>query len=181
MGSSVYEVSARNTPKLLPEEGARQIELRGEAVVVDLDSGPIFVLMSGRNKQPTDIVEISMRTLDPEFKNWTNSAESAGRLSGWSEHKGEVSRADWPTMVRFGDLNDPKSVQPVDPTEIGVKRIMLETTNDDVTTGVVKRLRWLPDQRGTFVRRLSVPDPTSPPLAATLNTRNFSSEVGYAK
>ena len=84
-------------------------------------------------------------------------------------------------MVRFKDINDPKSVEKVDPASIGVKRIVLETTSDDVTTGIQKILTWLPSQRGTFVRRLTVPDPTNPPLAANLTTHDFSSEVGYAQ
>jgi hypothetical protein len=139
-GSSVYEVSARNSVKLLPEEGARQIELKGEAVVVDLDSGPIFVLMLGLNLQPTDIVEMSMRTLDPEFPKKRDFVESAGRLSGWSQRKGDVQRTDWPMMVRFADLNDPKTVEKIDPAAIGVKRIVVETTNEAVTVGIGDRL-----------------------------------------
>jgi hypothetical protein len=150
-GSSVYEVSAVNRPKLLPEEGARQIEQKGEAVVVDLDSGPIFVLMSGRNLRPTDIVALSMRTLDPEFKGWTDSVESAGRLRSWSERKGEVSSTDWPMMVQFGDLNDPTSVEKVDPATFGVKRMWVETTNEDVTVGIEKRLRWLTEIKGGYL------------------------------
>ena len=181
-GSSVYAVSAINTLKLLPEEGARQIELRGEAVVVDLDRGPIFVLMSGRQNQPTDIVEISMRTLDPEFRNWTDSVDSAGRLSGWSQREGKVGREFWPMMVRFADINDPKSVERVDPVAIGVKRIVLETTSDDVTTGIKKRLRWLNNTVSFFTEER---DPVSKMLLAPkirtiahqVKVRNFSTEL----
>ena len=46
-------------------------------------------------------------------------------------------------MVRFRNINDPKSVERVKPEAIGVKRILLETTSDDVTTGIEKRLGWL--------------------------------------
>lgn len=48
-------------------------------------------------------------------------------------------------MVRFRDLNDPKSVERVDPDAICVRRITAETTSDDVTTGIEKRLGWLRD------------------------------------
>ena len=57
--------------------------------------------------------------------------------------KAELSRADWPLMVRFGDINDPKTVEQVDPDTIGVKRIVLETTRADVTTGIEKRIPWI--------------------------------------
>lgn len=87
---------------------------------------------------------MSMGTLDPDFDN--DVVESAGRISGsWSTRRGEVPRADWPLMVRFRDLGDPTSVERVDPAAIGVKRIVLETTSDEVTTGIEKRLGWLRD------------------------------------
>jgi hypothetical protein len=96
---------------------------------------------------------------------------------GGGDYKAELPRAEWPMMVRFRDLNDPKSVERVDPAAAGVRRILLETTKDDVTVGIEKRLGWLPNQNGSFVRRLSVPDPTNPPIAAILNKRDFSTEL----
>ena len=94
---------------------------------------------------------MSMAALDPEFQNMTNSVESAGRLSGWSDATGEVPRENWPMMVRFGDINDPKTVEPVDPGAFGVKRILLETTSDYVTTGIGKRLEWIKKVNGSYL------------------------------
>jgi hypothetical protein len=54
---------------------------------------------------------------------------------------------------------------------------LLETTTDDVTIGIERKLAWLPRQTGTFVKRLSVPDPTNPPIAAILTRRDFSTQL----
>lgn len=177
-GSSVYEVSAYKITALTSEEADRSAAVRGEAVVVDLPQGPLFVLLK---LTPTSrlygFAQVSMAALDPEFQNdWV---ESAGRIAGsWSTLKGEVARQDWPLMVRFGAIDDPRSVEQVDPEAVGVRRITVETTSDPVTNGIEKRLGWLPSQRGSFVRRLSVPDPTNPPIAAILNKSDFSTEIG---
>ncbi len=176
-GSSVYEVFANNTPKLLPEEGVRQIEIKGQAVVIEFETGPIFVLMSGYNRQPTDLVEMSMRTLDPVFHTWSDSVDSAGRLDEATRRKGEVPHADWPMMVRFADINDPKSVERVDPAAVGVKRILLETTREDVTVGIERRLGWLPNQRGAFLNPLKIDYINDPPFAANITKKLFSSEI----
>jgi hypothetical protein len=56
----------------------------------------------------------------------------------------------YPLLVTFGDINDPKSVQRVDPANLAasfgpgirLKRITVEVTDDDVTSGIEKRLRW---------------------------------------
>jgi hypothetical protein len=54
-------------------------------------------------------------------------------------------------LVRFGDLRDPRSVEKVDPGNLAasfgpgfaLRRITVQLTEDDVTTGIGKRLGWL--------------------------------------
>jgi hypothetical protein len=77
-------------------------------------------------------------------------------------------------MVRFRDLNDPKSVERVDPEAAGVKRIIVETTGDDVTTGIEKRLGWLGKEgpRGNVVSGPTI----NPQLEETIRFYDFSSE-----
>lgn len=144
-GSSVYEVWAASTFKLLPEEGARIIEVTGQALVLDLPGGPVFVLMQPQGMERSRLAEMSMVALDPEFHGWADSVDSAARLNGWRKRTGEVPRAYWPLMVRFRDLNDPASVMPVEPETVGIRRIVVETTRDKVSTGIIKMLPWLSD------------------------------------
>ena len=63
----------------------------------------------------------------------------------------ELAPGDLPLLVRFRDINDPKTVERVDPNDLAasfgpgvyLKRATVEITRDPVTTGIVKRLSWL--------------------------------------
>ena len=58
-------------------------------------------------------------------------------------YRGPRSFDSWPMFVTFSDPRDPKSVREVSPESIGVSRITIEITNEDVTTGIEERLAWL--------------------------------------
>ena len=174
-GSSVYEVRARKLAALTSEAAERSLGTLGEATIIDLPSGPVFVLMKTPDEAP-DVAfgKMSMAALDPEFKNdWVESAGRIGR--SWSTLRGDVRREDWPLIVRFRDITDPRSVEAVDPEVIGVKRIAVETTDDDVTTGIEKRLRWLRTHNGALVYDGRM-HPDAP--EKDLNQRVFSTEIG---
>jgi hypothetical protein len=173
-GSSVYQVRAMNRSDIGSETGKREWLVDGQALVIDMPDGrPIFVLMTTEDASINDLAQMSMKTLDPAFHN--DIVESAGRLGGRSTHSGEVARQYYPLMVRFGDLNDLTSVEKVDPAVIGVKRIMLETTSDDVTTGINQRLGWLSD--GGLTLNPGGRPTVSPSFAGTLRQSYFSTEI----
>lgn len=180
--SSVYQVTARKLTAFTAEEAVQTAYERGEATVIDLQNGPFFVLMKTKIGSANDLAQVSM-ILDEQY-NKPNSGgwpEMAKRISqSWSTLRREVPREKWPVIVRFRNLNDPTSVEEVDPQAIGVKRISLETTNEDVTTGIERRLPWLVgrDQRSPFAKRLSMIGPTQPPIAALLSPHDFSTELG---
>ena len=58
-----------------------------------------------------------------------------------------------PMLVRFADIADPKTVERVDPENLAasfgagyaLQRVVVEETDDPVTSGIEKRLRWLGD------------------------------------
>lgn len=177
-GSSVYEVTAKKLVALTSEAAERVMGTRGEALVLDLPDGPVFALMKTPNDaQDVALGKMSMAVLDPEFRN--NWVESAGRISGsWSTLRGEVPRDNWPMMVRFRDINDPRSVAQVDPVSIGVKRIVVETTSEDVTVGLETRLRWLRRHVGSLVERPRGVAIGEMPLAQRQTVRAFSTEIG---
>lgn len=144
-GSSVYEVEGRRSMALTSEEHKGSISVRGEALVVDLPRGPLFVTLKmpqGRGM----LAGAATRALAPETKRGDFDALMAavgrlGRMFGSAQ--ADLPRADWPLMVRFGDLTEPSTVEQVSPEVIGVQRVVLETTGDDVTTGIEKHLGWL--------------------------------------
>ena len=180
-GSAVYEVLAEHTRTvILADEKPGGSMLRGEALVLRTASGPLFLLL--KNKESTEgLFSAVTHALTPDIPagGHDNFWKAVNRLGGWTANaKADLPREDWPLIVRFRDLNDPKSVEKVNPGAVGLKRIVVETTSDHVTTGIEERLGWLSSQQGSFVRRLSVPDPTNPPIAAILNKYDFSTEIG---
>ena len=65
---------------------------------------------------------------------------------------GKITPNDLPDLVSFTDVNDPKSVIEVDPNDLQAtlgpnitwNEITLESTDEPVTTGIVRKLPWLP-------------------------------------
>jgi hypothetical protein len=144
-GAGVMEVSAYHTLALTSEEKPGGGGLKGEAVVVDLPGRPLFVLLKRPDAMGSLAAAVTL-ALAPDAKVGGLDAyiDAVRKLGGWSAHaKADLPREDWPLMVRFKDINDPKSVEKVDPDAIAVKRILLETTRDDVTTGIEKRIPWI--------------------------------------
>lgn len=176
-GSGILEVTASKNIKILPEEAAGSSGLRGQAVVIETDSAPIFVLLKLPDARGTLQGKVTA-TLLPEAKDSGIDAYVAAvrKLGGWSaDYKGELPQEYWPMMVQFEDMRDPKSVQLIDPKAMGVKRILLETTEDDVSSGINARLPWLRDPGLTL-------DPEAgptihPTLAQTIRQRDFSTEI----
>lgn len=175
-GSSVMEFYARKEPALTSEEGSgfRAGISRGEAVVVDAPSGPIFALLTVSSGS-TNIDVLGAFAPELWDQPWEEKMAAVRRLSSENGIKVELPRAGWPMLVRFADINDPKSVEAVDPATIGMKRILLETTNEDVTVGIKKRLGWLHDGGATL-------DPGSgptinPTVAQAIRQRKFTTEI----
>jgi hypothetical protein len=144
-GSSVYEVSAKKMLRLTSEERAGSGGTRGEALTLNLPGGPLFVTL----KMPVAGESLGTRATIaflPEAKSGgiDSYVASVGKLGGWfADYKAELPREDWPLMVQFRNINDPSTVEGVEPGRRGIRRILLETTGDDVTMGIEKKLLWL--------------------------------------
>ena len=145
------------------------VRARGEAVVVDLDArGVLFVLLKGDPMRsvsisaPRFVVPTLFETwFVPDFHEGEKGAEQLDRIVR-AKPKIDVLPDRLPMLVRFGDIADPKSVARVDPNNLaasfgpGVKlvRATIEITDDTVTTGIEKKLGWLPQvgkERGTLI------------------------------
>lgn len=175
-GSSVYEVNAKKLVRLSAEERRGSGGTRGQALILELPSGPVFVTL----KMPTTGYHLGYRATEA-FVPQTKSGDindylaALGELGGWSAHyTAELPREDWPLMVRFGDVDLPTSAEPVDPDAIGVNRILLETTRDDVSTGIERRLKWMGvnGPKGDIVSGSTI----NPRFRDTLRHNHFSSE-----
>lgn len=181
-GSSVVEVTlARNglgTPF--------SMGMRGEAAAVDLGArGLLFAVLGD------DWLMFPERVVAPAF----GISRSADRLDIFKRIAAlpPGSRADLPSdklpmLVRFRDINDPKTVERVDPGNLsasfgpGVRltRATIEVTDDPVMTGIEKRLPgWFVALRN---RRASLDGDTSiarssNALSNILGTGHFSQGI----
>lgn len=179
-GWSVYEVEANNVVALTPGGVGRERKLRGQAVVVDIASGKaLFALVENDS-----LAEMSMAALDPAYKNdWV---ESAKRIAAGTSIQSPALIMTWnhPMLVTFTDIDDPSSVQRVDPANLAasfgpnirLKRITVEVTDDDVTTGIEKRLRWRKSIGKNQLSGDRFEDFRKPELAAHLSAYSFSTE-----
>ena len=185
-GSSVQEQTATKYafPGLLG--GAeRDLTTRGEALAVDLPGGQTLFALLCESR-------LVQSVLDPGWKNdWV---ESARRISGGDTPQGPIAmtpgkpvkRFDpligYPMLVRFRDLADPTSIEQVDPRNLVVsfgpgvqlRRITLAVTDEDVTVGIGKRLRWLTSLRGNQLPKKS-PEALGSPFG--LQGMDFSTEA----
>ncbi|KEQ52874.1 hypothetical protein [Sphingobium chlorophenolicum] len=154
VASSIYEVRALLTNDLVTGGKGSRAVLRGEAVALDMPNGKaLFALLRLANAvgSSDDLADMSMRVLDPAFDG--NCLESAKRIasSDGVRSPSEVPLSDYPLLITFADTADPKSVQQVDPVDLvaaldveaKIKHVTVERTDQDVSSGIGKRLGWL--------------------------------------
>lgn len=149
-GSAVREVWAYSMPKILPQQHAGADEVSGEAVVVDLGKrGVLFALLRSEGD-----VDYGTRIVYRMFPYPPGGALTRGGIRYYDtlDGKAEVPFDKLPMLVRFREMNDPKTVEKVDPNDLeaifgeGVRLVSatIEMTSDPVTRGVEERLTWLP-------------------------------------
>jgi hypothetical protein len=131
----------------------------GEAVTVDLGArGDLFLIFAddpargqehnraGSIGSPAALVVATFSGVGPGGASWDMLRQIRD-----TRKTVDVPIRMLPWLVRFRNLNDPATVEPVDPENLdasfgpGVKflRATIEMTNDPVTTGIEKRLPWL--------------------------------------
>lgn len=156
-GSAVREVSVTDNPKITPET-IPHIEIKGEAVVVDLGKrGVLFAIMKN-SLGPDYTHHVVYKTIGG-----STSPEGIRYLQNATGKKAVLEPEDYPVLVMFKDINDPKTVTPVlelgnNPkppfsqimkadhfeelfgTGVKLKEIAIEMTDEKVTWGVEKYL-----------------------------------------
>jgi len=173
-GSSVLEILTNRQTDLMTGGNTAGVDLKGEAVAVDLpDRRTLFALLRLADQKIDDLPTVVMKALDPRFD--YQRADSAMRIASGRGASGPValSPENYPLLVMFADIADPTSVERVDRAAAGVTHITIETTDDPMTTGIKRRLVWLNSIDGALSRRMSAPDPTKPPLSARIHGRDF--------
>ncbi|WP_298307471.1 hypothetical protein [uncultured Erythrobacter sp.] len=160
-GSSVIEVQQTvMRPGSSPGNVGVSRRVRGEAVAVDLpgDQTLFALLRSENNVDWASYVYVYLKPAAPE-KEFVDQLDDVLEVKGerqlprmWPPVAWLEERSAYPMMVTFGDLDDPTSVQRVDPDDLAasfgegveLKRVTVELTDEPVTTGIEERLGWLP-------------------------------------
>jgi len=145
VGSSIYEVVTFGSRDLVTGGKGSRFTLRGEAVGVDLpDGATLFALLHTVAQSGRDNVGVSsMVAMDPDFAyDWMTSTLKIGTGDG-VRSPADVPPEYYPLFVVFRDANDPFTIERVEPKSIGVTRIVVEKTNDPVTSSIENRLPWL--------------------------------------
>lgn len=208
VGSSVIEITGNRIPNWLPNGGGTRGTFRGEAVATDLPHGrTLFALLRSESGAtvPHDYPGMAFKSRLERYYaereavgEETDFVDAINEMRGWSGAKAPLPKSDrvlgnggrdvpaWPLLVTFGDLADPTSVARVDPDDLAatfgdgvkLKRITVELTDDPVTTGIEKRLEWLPNLRGTLKPNppRTMPDSSDPELRL-LGAGPFSTEL----
>ncbi len=146
-GSGVVEVTyGKGVAFMTNSGGGYYVAVKGEAVAVDVPNrGTLFALLKAgpsHRSSPEEIIPKAFGVSWAEDR-FTRLRALTGRV--------ELSPADLPLLVRFRDINEPNTVEGVDPSNLAeafgpgvyLKQAWVEITSDPVTTGIEKRLPWL--------------------------------------
>lgn len=162
-GSSVVSVTSTfNDSKLMPHEArGGGAYVKGEAVVVEVARGKyLFALLNGEthNGLPDQIAWQTFADGEPP--------QLVSRRLARIREQRDVAPRNYPLLVTFDDVDDPKSVRKVDPADLAaafgrgvrLKRITIAITDEPVTKGKVEKvLGWLSGLRGSIGKNLDLP------------------------
>jgi len=160
--SGVREVTYTKQPQLASQHEL-SIGYRGEAIALDLGArGTLFALLKGGRDERSGPEWIVLRAFDFDGGSLPRpvevGVEQVARLSG----KRELPLDSLPMLVRFRDPNDVRTVEQVNPFNIGERfgadakllRVTLEIvatgtpfsssgmSGEPITTGIERKLAW---------------------------------------
>lgn len=137
------------------------VRVTGDAVAVDLPDGQtLFALLDKPAlAAPNHAIDPHLPELPNSEDWWKRDGERLRSQSGVFElprlgpspFPNDPMIDQWPTLVHFRDIRDPQTVERVDPDNpaatlgpgIRIRRIIVQMTDDPVTTGIEKKLPWL--------------------------------------
>ncbi len=182
-GSSVIEVYSSIESSLnIDNPRGLIMSARGEAVAVDLPGGQtLFALLSGiwSNASPERNAQALLRG------RYSNSYEEThAKLIG---HKDvvELQPPNYPMLVRFRDVHDPRTIERVAPDNLtvfghGIRllKVTVQITPAPVTSGIERRFGWWAKYKDRHFDGTStvVEDMTSKDLRAHITSCSFSTE-----
>lgn len=168
-GSSVIEVTTVDQGKGFPgpEAGGVRRDAKGQAVVIEIAPHEYVFALLGKRHYYDYADGLPIGVLQPLVGSGRepigpNKDRVQDYLSYDQFHKrmiadhhlwpvprtvpansGDGQRDYWPDLVRFRDLNNPKTLERIATQPTDVKRVTLQMVNEPVTTGISAILPWL--------------------------------------
>ncbi len=191
-GSSVLESNITGGTSFGDASGI-QFDLSGEAVAVPLPNDKVlFALLRPVEGGDAGIYHANLMQ-SAACGEGRPSAQPDPALCGsaqwetfrpWAREQvlaAELYPSMYPMLVTVRDLTDPTSVQAANPGDFAsvfgpgyaLRRITVRVTDEEVTTGIERRLAWLHDHVGTLVRRLRNLSIGSMPEEHRITARDF--------
>lgn len=143
LGSSVVGMSVFGHPEMPLSTSVRDLDMHGEAVVVELPNQQyLFGLLTYNAFLAQKVFKDKM---DGALR---ETGERWAKIISELRESREMDPKEYPLLVTFTDIHDPKSVKKVDPDNlvatfgpgVSLKRITLEITDEPVTKGKVERV-----------------------------------------
>lgn len=196
-GSSVIEVAmSRNS------RNSRKFEFHGEAVAIDLPDGQtLFVLLRSAseadwavwalNVVPTPERDVPVKDREErivQIDRWVEYLKAdRGVHPIWTpEPPHNVPGLSVPYMVRFHDVANPKSVEEVDPNDLGksfgsgyhLKSLNIKIVSEQFSKGISKRFLWWEKYKNRHFDGTSTvsEDVRNSSMTARLSSGSFSTE-----
>ena len=184
-GSGVIQVTYRTGPRFgsSSEWGS---EVKGEAVAVDLgERGTLFALLTEGGDSRSSPEYIVLRAFRfPHGAMPSPAKEGIKQIAALSGREA-LFLDSLPLLVRFRDPADPTTAERVDPRKLDaafgpgveLRAASVAITDDPVTTGIERRLPWLPGrkQQGGYLHGSMMRDRS--PGAVNLTGLEFSTEL----
>ena len=183
-GSSVWETSATEGSGI-PNSALRYLA-RGEAVVLDLPGGTLIALLRKEEvgvAYPHNIVTRHLARQPqaniPQKGDWRATRQAISNV----KPAFELYPDEYPLLVRFRDINNPATVERVDPTDLAaafgpgvrLRRITVAVTDDEVEAEKMRgRLPWLSSDSNSDKRMKANFAPNDWSFAATVRHGDFA-------
>jgi hypothetical protein len=189
-GSTVVEIRAGKALGLLPQEAKAQVELKGEAVAVELPRGETLFALLRTADNSQSLQRAITAALDPDFGGGAEGFLKSVPKLGASEMLGRsatLGPQSYPLLVRFRDPKAPGTVEQVHSNKLSasfgagteLKSIRVQITNDPIPNRLASLLPWIADyaSRRARLSGSSSVAVMSNNLADNLGISDFSTEV----
>tara|TARA_R110000772_G_scaffold73353_11_gene160431 strand:+ start:328 stop:1089 length:762 start_codon:yes stop_codon:yes gene_type:complete len=172
-GHAVRRVQVRESTELsIPSPGSLRTKTIGEAVAVDLPNGETLFTLVSLSDSTTESAIVPEDWVAPEGQKYSEAVarylaarkDQSFQLArdrwepGYKDKKHPKHISNYPLFVRFRDVDDPKTIEFVDPDDLtfsfgngyDLKGITVQITDEHVTQSILARLPWLNRQTGSL-------------------------------